>query len=482
MYSPKGNQTIIEEIKDEYIRGGHDLCFVQQRERFYKDLEERFESFDYISHSLEICNRKTLMHLVQKGTRFGIFSGTDISIIRPIEYLQLVPIDLGRNHGIQFMAMNDKFKWGIPKKRVFRDKETGILPVGFDGIIPNRDKETEILPFEFDDINVPTDDFYPVKYQGRWGLYYARKKEMVIEAQYEDAIGLAEGLLAVKKNGKWGFVDIFNKVVVPFEYESVSVFSGGYSHAIKYSFMEDEVPVLLDHYGNETFFKIHKLADNEYRAKIRIKESYENDNRYYYAVGPDEEILIPKNKYRYLGDYREGLFAASLDGETYGYIDINEQIVIPFQYQIKRFPSSIDRRGYQFHFGFSCVKLNNSKYSRECILINHHNEQIFPYIFESDILSYSNGDFAAGGWSNLGDRFKWGQISIYDLICCEQGKDMSHLIRTDAEIEVEQRRRKRQRELEEPYQWTEEDTWDAMTDGMYGDYPGGDVDYEDLGF
>lgn len=482
MYSPKGNQTIIEEIKDEYIRGGHDLCFVQQRERFYKDLEERFESFDYISHSLEICNRKTLMHLVQKGTRFGIFSGTDISINRPIEYLQLVPIDLGRNHGIQFMAMNDKFKWGIPKKRVFRDKETGILPVGFDGIIPNRDKETEILPFEFDDINVPTDDFYPVKYQGRWGLYYARKKEMVIEAQYEDAIGLAEGLLAVKKNGKWGFVDIFNKVVVPFEYESVSVFSGGYSHAIKYSFMEDEVPVLLDHYGNETFFKIHKLADNEYRAKIRIKESYENDNRYYYAVGPDEEILIPKNKYRYLGDYREGLFAASLDGETYGYIDINEQIVIPFQYQIKRFPSSIDRRGYQFHFGFSCVKLNNSKYSRECILINHHNEQIFPYIFESDILSYSNGDFAAGGWSNLGDRFKWGQISIYDLICCEQGKDMSHLIRTDAEIEVEQRRRKRQRELEEPYQWTEEDTWDAMTDGMYGDYPGGDVDYDVFGF
>lgn len=460
MYSPKGNQTIIEEIKDEYFRGDYDLCFVQQRERFYKDLEEQFESFDYISHSLEICNRKTLMHLVQKGTRFGIFSGTNISIIRPIEYLQLVPIDLGSNHGIQFMAMNDKFKWGIPKERVFWDKET------------------EILPFEFDDINVPTDDFYPVKYQGRWGLYYARKKEMVIEAQYEDAIGLTEGLLAVKKNGKWGFVDIFNKVVVPFEYESVSVFSGGYSHAIKYSFMEDERPVLLDHYGNETFFKIHKLADNEYRAKIRIKESYENHNQYYYAVGPDEEILIPKNKYRYLGGYQEGLFAASLDGETYGYIDINERIVIPFQYQIERFPRSFG--GREFHFGLSCVKLNNSKYSRECILINHHNEQIFPYIFNSDILSYSNGYFAEEGLSNLGVRFKKGEISIYDLICCEQGKDMSHLIRTDAEIEVEQRRW--HRELEEPYQWTEEDTWDAMTDGMYGDFPGGDVDYEVLGF
>ena len=31
-------------------------------------------------------------------------------------------------------------------------------------------------------------------------------------------------------------------------------------------------------------------------------------------------------------------------------------------------------------------------------------------------------------------------------------------------------------------EWTEEDAWDAMTDGMYGDYPGGDVDYEKIGF
>ncbi len=30
--------------------------------------------------------------------------------------------------------------------------------------------------------------------------------------------------------------------------------------------------------------------------------------------------------------------------------------------------------------------------------------------------------------------------------------------------------------------YTEEDVWDAMTDGMYGDYPGGGVDYDALGF
>lgn len=57
---------------------------------------------------------------------------------------------------------------------------------------------------------------------------------------------------------------------------------------------------------------------------------------------------------------------------------------------------------------------------------------------------------------------------------------MSYLIRTDAEVEKELQRRRYA--VQEPYEWTEEDTWDAMTDGMYGDYSGGDVDYEALGF
>lgn len=29
---------------------------------------------------------------------------------------------------------------------------------------------------------------------------------------------------------------------------------------------------------------------------------------------------------------------------------------------------------------------------------------------------------------------------------------------------------------------TDEDIWYAMTDGMYGDHPGGNIDYDILGF
>ena len=37
--------------------------------------------------------------------------------------------------------------------------------------------------------------------------------------------------------------------------------------------------------------------------------------------------------------------------------------------------------------------------------------------------------------------------------------------------------------FEEGYEWTEEDSWDALTDGMYGDMPDGfDGDYSFLGY
>lgn len=458
MYSSKGNQEIIEEIKDEYIRGGHDLRFVQPREKFYKDLEERFESFDFISHALEICNRKTLMHLVQKGTRFGIFSGTDISIIRPIEYLQLVPIDLGGHHGIQFMAMNEDFKWGIPKKRVFWDKET------------------EILPFEFDDINAPTENIYPVKYNGKWGLYYSRWKEFLIDPQYEDASIIKEGLWAVKKDGKWGFVDLFNNTQVPFEFEHVSDFLHGYSRVILFSSMEED-EVVINHQGKKIVFKNSQLYDDKYWHGFEVKVSYINHIKYFYLVNGSGDIIIPKDKYRYLGGFSEGLLAASLDGEKLGFIDIEENVVIPFEYRLERCPSPWENI---FHHGFVTARLEGGKYSKACILINHNNEKVFPYKFRCESLKFSNGRFESI-WS-IGDRFKRNYILLTDLINYQKGEDMSYLIRTDEEIKKEKERQRRAFENQAPYEWTAEDTWDAMTDGMYGDYFGGDVDYEVLGF
>ena len=33
-------------------------------------------------------------------------------------------------------------------------------------------------------------------------------------------------------------------------------------------------------------------------------------------------------------------------------------------------------------------------------------------------------------------------------------------------------------DYEDGYEWTEEDSWDALTDGMYGDMPSNPMDYD----
>lgn len=458
MHSIKDCQEVIDEIDNEVLVGEVRYRFAGQKEKFLKELNEKLEQFDSISNALKIGERQTGFHLVQKGTRFGIFSGYGISVIQPIEFLQIIPIHLGGNNGFVFIAMNENFKWGIKEKEF-------------------RNKETEILPFIFDDINAPTEDIYPVKYYGKWGLYYSRGKEFVIEPQYEDASIIREGVWAVKKEGKWGFVDLFNNIQVPFEFEQVSDFSHGYAHAVLFSFMEEDGEVLINHQGKIVHFKNPQLYDDKYWHGFEVKRSYANDEEYSYLVNDGGDIVIPKDKYRYLGRFSEGLLAASIDGEKLGFIDIEENIVIPFEYRAERWPHSWDNI---FDHGFVTARLDNGKYSEECILINHNNEKVFPHTFRCKSLQFRNGRFE-NSWK-IGDRFKRDSISLIDLINYQKGKDMSYLIRTDAEVEKEKALQRRRYAEQEPYEWTEEDSWDAMTDGMYGDYPGGDVDYEALGF
>ena len=467
MHSIKDCQEVIDEIANEHF-SRRSFWYFSEKEKFLKDLNEKLEQFDSISNALKIGKRKTSFHLVQKGTWFGIVSG-GYRVIQPIEFLQIIPVDLGGDNGfkfnaddgIEFIAMNENFKWGIHEKNVFRPDET------------------EKLPFIFDDINAPTENIYPVKYNGKWGLYYSQWKEFLIDPQYEDASIIREGLWAVKKDGKWGFVDLFNKIQVPFEFEQVTDFLHGYAHAVLFSSMKDDGDVLINHQGEIIHFKNPQLYDDKYWDGFEVKNSYVNHEKYSYLVNGSGDIVIPKDKYRYLGGFSEGLLAASIDGEKLGFIDIEENVIIPFEYKIERF-SQPWWRDYIFHHGFITARLDAGKYSKACILINHNNEKVFPYKFRCKSLEFRNGRFE-NGW-NIGDRFKRNFILLTDIINYQKGEDMSYLIRTDAEVKKEKERKRRAFEDQEPYQWTAEDTWDAMTDGMYGDYPGGDVDYEILGF
>lgn len=60
----------------------------------------------------------------------------------------------------------------------------------------------------------------------------------VIKPQYEDAGQFSEDLAAVKQDGKWGYVDHDNNVVIPFQYELAYDFNEGYAVVAKSSRQE----------------------------------------------------------------------------------------------------------------------------------------------------------------------------------------------------------------------------------------------------
>lgn len=96
----------------------------------------------------------------------------------------------------------------------------------------------------------------------------------LVAPAYEDAKGFSEGLAAVKKNGKWGFIDETGKVVIDFKYDYAGSFNEGFSVVARYeegtlySSLDDGgidgyIVYLLDTAGKETHLTVDLYYSNE---------------------------------------------------------------------------------------------------------------------------------------------------------------------------------------------------------------------------
>lgn len=110
---------------------------------------------------------------------------------------------------------------------------------------------------------------------------------LIIPYKYEDVGSFSGGLAAVQLNGKWGFIDKKNKVVIPFKYDGAGKFSEGL-------------------------------------AAVSI-------NRKYGFIDRAGVLVIPYQYDYVMWTFKEGLVPVELNGR-YGYIDINGKTVIPFKY------------------------------------------------------------------------------------------------------------------------------------------------------
>lgn len=218
----------------------------------------------------------------------------------------------------------------------FRDKNNNlILPYEYDNIYVSDYLYTskngyegvydfngnEIVPLIYNDIRVgQSEGVWAVKKYKKWG-YIDNCGNKIIDLQYKDAKPFSEGLAAVKKGNKYGYINKQNQVVIPFEHKRADSFQNGLARVGKQAGwgwlllclcpIEIHVPLMvmpneikygyIDKTGNIVIPKLYKGAPLEF-DKNGLAEVYKTNSK--------KKFYIDKNNNPYK-TYEEALLKTS---------------------------------------------------------------------------------------------------------------------------------------------------------------------------
>ena len=214
----------------------------------------------------------------------------------------------------------------------------------------NKDGET-ILPNEYHQIDYPQDWGWDYSLPASDALILVIKRDLnnnpmfsnlgvdelygLVNAQGEFVVTLGiydtispfydNGLAAVSKNGKYGFIDTSGQIIIPLIYDNTHGFDTGFAivnHQGKYG-------VIDNHH--------HTVIDLNYQS-VRILNS--PNNTIYFAIKSDDKYaLFDKNQKQlsgFLYDFISVIYFSELfiiaDKGGYGVMDSTGKIIIPTQY------------------------------------------------------------------------------------------------------------------------------------------------------
>lgn len=308
--------------------------------------------------------------ILKKGEHWGLIDSTGNAVV-PFEFSKVTKA--GRKHCI--LKRGEKFNVIDEFGNILleEDKSTvkKIRDANFFFIDGNlHAKSMDII---FDSIQSVQTEFY----QKEIGLLKVTKNDKVgyvdsvgnvtIPFIYEEGKNFHEnGVTAVKKNGKWGFINADNKLLTDFTFDKVK-HDGGPPKECQYEVVKE---------GSYGFFKLDKLV---------VPPEYEG---FYLFQGENSLIFEEGNKYGII-DYAKDLkLEAKYDGimpkfvcynveidNKFGIVDLNlKEVIAPKYDEIKTYDV------------FSVVKLD-SKYGT----VSHTGNIIEPLIFDSFDGSWVSG-------------------------------------------------------------------------------------------
>ena len=252
----------------------------------------------------------------------------------------------------------------------------------------------------------------------KWG-FIDKFGKLIIPLEYDygeyhsDAELFSEGLAFVKKGNKWGFIDQTGKTVIPFEYDYGSPFSEGY--AVVFNGDED---------GNGNWRYIDKTGQEVIRTDYNYVHSFKEGLACVIVDGGGDNIrhgfidksgnvifwLNVKDGYRVsntmMMEFSDGLVLEYIDGK-YGYIDKTGKVAIPFEYD----------KGLPFSEGLAAVSKNG-----KVGFIDTSGEVVIPFDYDYQDHAYRFNE----GLAVVSKDGKWGFIDKSGEVVIPFAFDLAH--------------------------------------------------------
>lgn len=420
----------------------------------------------------------SLYYIVNEGDKYGIVNHQGVFIV-PCVFPQLSFNSKLKEHGL--VMVTEKEKKGLID---LINNNNYVLNCTYDSIdvlspfyentnefliakkgnlytilsLPDFALVSEVCVLDLIEIVLVKDNTIVVKIKENDNIKYRMisisKKTASVDIEYDGIGSFGEHYIQVQKNNKWG---LFNTMTceeeIPCEYderENNFMFNSDDGYAVikrngLYGFVDHNNQKIIDC----SFCYAEPFSEGSAIVKTSGKTGCHYQTKYYSSravhiedgtwglINLQGELIA--DGYEDIKEFNDGLAAAKKNGK-WGYIDKKGQVVIPFRFaKAKSFSDGLAAVAFKIRYGY----------------IDRHNNTIIPFRY------IKADDFDEGLASVETSNDGYGEISK-DGIVVEWETPSNHG-RDDYDYE--------------------RDTWDAMTDGQYGDMPDGfDGDYDFLGY
>lgn len=294
----------------------------------------------------------------EENGKYGL-KGRNGEILLPAEYDKV-------NHsgytGRGWHIMKDN-KWGAVNERM-----EWIFPIEYDNIklryegghyltkngkVGFCDSEGKMMiDFLYDDLENYSSswDGFKAKVDGKWG-YVDKYGKVVIPIEYEQISLGSEGMILVKKDGKYGYYNVKKGTQIPLVYDYAYDFYS--SHPQEAVVKQNDKFGVINPDGEFVLPLEYDKVDIDAPNVFRVK-----DGDYCGIIDKERRVLFPF-KYRDLGAFnKDNIAYAANEKNLYGYVDRNGNVIVPFAYKRAR---SFDGNYAEVSTGWGSVGVINKQ-------------------------------------------------------------------------------------------------------------------------